>query len=238
MNEGLAGVSHHLDYRSRYPTLRSVVLHWDSFLDNSGKFLRIMWDAPVALWEFFSPELDSTYKRPEAAMLREGLGMAKGSLTSRNAAAAGGRGQLSGEGVKAGKLLELDLGPGHGFAALAERCFEMTEGDYLYKLCPFKDAHQGISSLGRWAGWGGAGSDAGGQMTMLYREGSRCHGKVKSRSAEVIVACGPEHALVGVEEPETCWYRLVLETPLGCTDQTLKEAELQLERVGVRYIYR
>lgn len=49
----------------RYPTLRSVVLRWDEFLDGNGKFLMVMWDAPVALWDFFLPPRDDDHERPE-----------------------------------------------------------------------------------------------------------------------------------------------------------------------------
>ncbi len=49
----------------RYPTLRSVVLWWDDFLDGNGKFLMVMWDAPVALRDFFFPARDEEHERPE-----------------------------------------------------------------------------------------------------------------------------------------------------------------------------
>ncbi|CAM9974262.1 unnamed protein product, partial [Hapterophycus canaliculatus] len=63
-DRGLPGVSPHLDYR-RYPTLRSVVVRWDKFLDGDGKFLLVMWDAPVALRDFFFPPRDEEHERPE-----------------------------------------------------------------------------------------------------------------------------------------------------------------------------
>lgn len=50
---------------------------------------------------------------------------------------------------------------------------------YLYSLCPFKEAKQDRSSLGRWQGWerrepGGAPA-AMLSMMMLFDGGSRCH---------------------------------------------------------------
>lgn len=41
------------------------MLRWDEFLDGNGKFLLVMWDAPIALWDFVFPELDEEHERPE-----------------------------------------------------------------------------------------------------------------------------------------------------------------------------
>lgn len=38
-----------------------------------------------------------------------------------------------------------------------------------------------------------------------------------SRSLRVALACGPEDVLSAVEEPETCAYTAVMETPAACT---------------------
>ncbi|CAM9737005.1 unnamed protein product, partial [Scytosiphon promiscuus] len=57
---------HHSDRREeQYPTLRSVVIRWDEFLEGDGRFLLVMWDAPVALWSFFFPARDDEHERPE-----------------------------------------------------------------------------------------------------------------------------------------------------------------------------
>lgn len=53
----------------RYTALRSMVIGWDMFLEGRGRFLLVMWDAPVALWEFFFPELDVDHQRPEVILL-------------------------------------------------------------------------------------------------------------------------------------------------------------------------
>ncbi|CAN0396421.1 unnamed protein product, partial [Ectocarpus sp. 12 AP-2014] len=66
-DRGLPGISPHLDYR-RYPTLRSVVLRWGEFLHGKGKFLLVMWDAPVALWDFCFPYRDDEHERPEVTL--------------------------------------------------------------------------------------------------------------------------------------------------------------------------
>ena len=38
------------------------------------------------------------------------------------------------------------------------------------------------------------------------------------------MVCGPQHVIVSVSEPEKCQYRILLETPLVCSD--LSEEEL------------
>eukprot|EP00903_Cladosiphon_okamuranus_P009097 g8695.t1 len=238
-DRGLPGISPHLDYR-RYPTLRSVVLRWDEFLDGKGKFLMVMWDAPVALWDFFLPPRDDEHERPEAAMLREGIARAKAILREAKAddaaAAAGGKGaggraQRRREEKEAKRLLGLDLGQHSRFAALAEKCLELQEAGYLYRLCPFKEAKQDRNSLGRWRGWQRA--EPGGRQAamMLFDGGSRCHNG-ELRSCEVLVECGSEDALTAAEELEIGLYSLTLETPLACTEAALREAEERLEAFG------
>ena len=49
------------------------------------------------------------------------------------------------------------------------------------------------------------------------------------RSAEVLVECGPSDALVAADELEIGVYRLVMETPLACTESDLREAEQRVE---------
>ncbi|CAB1098854.1 unnamed protein product [Ectocarpus sp. CCAP 1310/34] len=234
-DRGLPGISPHLDYR-RYPTLRSVVLRWDEFLHGNGKFLLVMWDAPVALWDFCFPYRDDEYERPEAAMLREGIARARAILQERkpDTAGGGGRGKRRREESEAKRLSGLDLGEGSRFAALAGKCLDLEEGGYLYSLCPFKDAKQDKHSLGRWRGWGTGGRGLPGRgrnRVMLFDGGSRCHNK--QRSCEVSVECGPEDALVAAEEIEIGTYHLRLETPLACTEAHVAEAELGLEALGL-----
>ncbi|CAM9476068.1 unnamed protein product [Ectocarpus sp. 13 AM-2016] len=233
-DRGLPGISPHLDYR-RYPTLRSVVLRWDEFLHGNGKFLLVMWDAPVALWDFCFPYRDDEHERPEAAMLREGIARARAILQERkpDTAGRGGRGKRRREESEAKRLS--GLGEGSRFAALAEKCLDLEEGGYLYSLCPFKEAKQDKHSLGRWRGWGTRGRDRPGRgrnRVMLFDGGSRCHNN-KQRSCDVSVECGPEDALVAAKEIEIGTYRLRLETPLACTEAHLAEAERGLEALGL-----
>ena len=49
---------------------------------------------------------------------------------------------------------EVNYGPENEFLPLKDECFEYPTPEYTYKLCPFKDVHQGHTSLGAWASWG------------------------------------------------------------------------------------
>lgn len=57
----------------RYPSIRSMVVRWDEFLDGDGRFLLVMWDAPLALWDLFFPARDEDHERPEVRRKTEGF---------------------------------------------------------------------------------------------------------------------------------------------------------------------
>lgn len=128
----------------------------------------------------------------------------------------------------------IDYGPEQGFLMLTEPgvgCLELEDKEYVYSLCPFKDAHQrsrsaGSSSLlGSWKGWvdhpeGSETWDREAKMRlsykeMLYDDGHSCWNG-PNRSVKVRVECGPENKLLSAEEPSRCTYRFRLETPAAC----------------------
>ena len=49
---------------------------------------------------------------------------------------------------------ETNFGPENEFLPLKGKCFEYVTPDYTYKLCPFKDIHQGGTNMGKWGTWG------------------------------------------------------------------------------------
>lgn len=51
---------------------------------------------------------------------------------------------------------------------------------------------------------------------LVFDRGQKCWNG-PSRTLRVALACGPEDVLSAVEEPETCAYTAVLETPAACT---------------------
>jgi len=74
--------------------------------------------------------------------------------------------------------LSLDFGEDERFSPLHGQCFDYEDREYVYTLCPFKDANQrgknggGLVNLGRWGSWSGSEENKFSQM--LYEKGQSC----------------------------------------------------------------
>ncbi|GBG61336.1 hypothetical protein CBR_g20370 [Chara braunii] len=68
--------------------------------------------------------------------------------------------------------LERDYGPDGAFAVLQGQCFELTEKQYVYKICPYGSATQNeghsSTSLGSWGGW------KDNYSKMVFENGQQC----------------------------------------------------------------
>jgi len=117
------------------------------------------------------------------------------------------------------KYLELDLGPDQEFSALKGQCFEMSDREYTYKLCPFEKTTQrpksgGIeTSLGRWGSWFGPNESR--YSAMKYENGQGCWNG-PARSTHVNMHCGEVNALTMVSEPSRCEYQFDFTSPALC----------------------
>jgi hypothetical protein len=56
---------------------------------------------------------------------------------------------------------------------------------------------------------------------MKFHNGQHCHA-FGARSAEVTVICGEKNVLKSAQEPSTCFYTLILESPAACTENFAK----------------
>ena len=116
--------------------------------------------------------------------------------------------------------MDKDYGPDEEFQSLHGQCFEISDREYTYKLCPFDKVTQRQKSggaetdLGRWGSWVGSDNKYAG---MKYEGGQGCW-KGPSRSTVVDLACGSENKIISVGEPNRCEYAMQFITPAMCQE--------------------
>ncbi|XP_061191437.1 glucosidase 2 subunit beta-like isoform X1 [Saccostrea echinata] len=123
---------------------------------------------------------------------------------------------IDGEITSLTSYLNTDYGKDKEFAVLRDQCYEYTDREYTYKLCPFSTASQRPKSgghetnLGRWGRW-----EDDHYKTMVYDHGQNCWNG-PDRSVKVHITCGPEHQLTNAYEPSRCEYAFDFVTPCAC----------------------
>lgn len=126
------------------------------------------------------------------------------------------------------EFVSLDFGQDEEFSALKGECYELTDREYTYKLCPFekvtqKDKNGGSETdLGNQMQW--VDKETSGYTIMKYENGETCWNG-PSRSTTVNLSCGKENKLTYVNEPSRCEYEMSFKTPSLC-EGTLNHDEL------------
>jgi protein kinase C substrate 80K-H len=106
--------------------------------------------------------------------------------------------------------------------AFKDACLSVEAGKYIYEVCVFGDAKQkerdggdSGTDLGHWEGI--FVDEETGERVMKWTNGARCwNGPL--RSAVVHLTCGTENKVLSAEEPETCLYKLQMESYMACDE--------------------
>jgi len=109
--------------------------------------------------------------------------------------------------------LEKDYGEDKVFAVLSGQCFEYTDNEYTYKMCPFDHCTQGGTRLGNWGEWTGPEGDP--YASMKFTGGQTCWNG-PARSTIVHLHCGVDNDVTSVSEPNKCEYEMHFSTPAAC----------------------
>ncbi|KAL5021013.1 hypothetical protein ScPMuIL_000168 [Solemya velum] len=113
-----------------------------------------------------------------------------------------------------------DYGPDEEFSTMKDQCYEYTDREYTYKLCPFDRATQrpkgggSETRLGSWGHW--AGPETNIYSAQKYEKGQNCWNG-PDRSVRVDMTCGLENMLTNTYEPSRCEYVFEFSTPSLCT---------------------
>ncbi|KAI9297325.1 hypothetical protein K502DRAFT_301000 [Neoconidiobolus thromboides FSU 785] len=122
--------------------------------------------------------------------------------------------------------LTMDYGPLNSYAYLNEKCFDKTQGDYVYTVCIFGDAHQKSNNgenifLGKFSSWSNKS-----YQQQDYTGGTQCWNGPQ-RSVKLFLTCGIEELITEITEPEKCEYHFHMTTPAAC-----EEKEIENEKIG------
>ena len=115
--------------------------------------------------------------------------------------------------------LDKDYGDESVFASLHGQCFDYTDNEYVYKMCPFDQCSQRSKSggaetrLGSWGEW--TGPDHNRHSSMKFVGGQTCWNG-PARSTAVYLHCGGDNTLTAVSEPNRCEYEMHFTTPAAC----------------------
>jgi protein kinase C substrate 80K-H len=106
-------------------------------------------------------------------------------------------------------------------------CYSAKVDKYEYAVCPFGEAKQDSTRLGRMEPLVSDARDRPEGYAFRFVDGESCWNGPK-RSIEVSLRCGNEPRLFRVAEPSRCEYSAVLETPAVCQEVVAEALEKEL----------
>eukprot|EP01083_Nonionella_stella_P083690 231463_1 len=124
-------------------------------------------------------------------------------------------------------FLKTDFGKDDIVMSIVDECFDITSSKYTYEFCAFGKAAQkdggSSTSLGQFEGW----KRENDKELMQFTGGQKCWNG-PNRALDVEFLCGPINHIFRVDEPSTCKYTMVFQTPTMCSPETVKKLQDEL----------
>eukprot|EP01006_Ploeotia_vitrea_P029341 TRINITY_DN61911_c0_g1_i1.p1 TRINITY_DN61911_c0_g1~~TRINITY_DN61911_c0_g1_i1.p1 ORF type:complete len:177 (+),score=88.66 TRINITY_DN61911_c0_g1_i1:673-1203(+) len=133
------------------------------------------------------------------------------------------------------KELAIDFGKEREFAVLHGECFEMSQRQYKYEICPFDKAAQkeggSSTNLGKFDGaeWKPSALGKGDTVEMKFTNGQRCW-QGPQRSLTATFVCGGSNKVLAVDEPSKCVYAMRFATPAMCDPEEAARLRQQADQ--------
>lgn len=116
-----------------------------------------------------------------------------------------------------------DYGVDGEFIYMLNECYTLNVNQYVYEVCPFKEAKQKegnkATRLGNFEGFHPSPTDPT-ALIMRFEKGEKCWNG-PNRSLEVIMQCGKDTVMLAVDEPSKCVYEMTMRSPALCTQLRL-----------------
>lgn len=112
-------------------------------------------------------------------------------------------------------ILNIHFGENNMFYAYYNKCFDYRDKEYKYSVCPFGNAKQDQTLLGKYEGFTTTNT---GELAMKFSQGDPCLTLASRPQRELlfILTCSEDQRVVEVSEPTVCSYAAVFNTPLAC----------------------
>jgi len=156
----------------------------------------------------FLPVDNEKYTRPQTEALRDAIKESEEKLK-----------KLRDGSKDSMKVLRTEFGPDDSLFYLFGKCFQLVEGAYKYEVCPFADAKQGHTLLGKHERV--IQKEDGSSLSLFYSRGERCMGTSdkRARTMRLDLKCAATEGdgeLVNMVEEEVCTYSASLLTSIAC----------------------
>eukprot|EP01038_Epipyxis_sp_PR26KG_P008063 gene8063-10923_t len=108
------------------------------------------------------------------------------------------------------------------FLSIKDNCYEVVDGKFSYSVCMLDKVTQKEQSgdynqvtLGN---YDSIELKENGDYIMHFTNGQYCHA-FGARKADILLQCGAENKVKAASEPSTCFYSIIMESPVACTKE-------------------